>query len=79
MFTCPNRNLNIILQKKSALSKTLNADIAAEVLPFQKFFIGEDYHQDYEKKHPNHPYIQRVSIPRLNRFKKKFPDLLKSH
>ncbi len=70
---------NIILQKKSALSKTLNADIAAEVLPFQKFFIGEDYHQDYEKKHPNHPYIQRVSIPRLNRFKKKFPDLLKSH
>ena len=39
--------------------------------------MGEDYHQDYERLHPNQGYIQAVSIPRLNRFKKKFPDLLK--
>jgi len=52
--------------------------VAAQVLPFQKFWLGEDYHQDYEKKHPDHPYIQRISIPRLNRFKYKFPNLLKT-
>ena len=69
----------LILQKKSELSKSLNANVAAEVMPFQKFFKGEDYHQDYEKKHPNHPYIQKVSIPRLIRFKKKFPELLKEY
>jgi peptide-methionine (S)-S-oxide reductase len=69
----------LILQKKSELSKSLNANVAAEVMPFQKFFKGEDYHQDYEKKHPNHPYIQKVSIPRSNRFKKKFPELLKEY
>ncbi|GAA4932057.1 peptide-methionine (S)-S-oxide reductase MsrA [Algibacter agarivorans] len=69
----------IILKKKAALTKTLHAKIAAEVYPFQKFWIAEDYHQDYEKLHPNHPYIQNVSIPRLNRFKAKFPkDLLKA-
>jgi peptide-methionine (S)-S-oxide reductase len=33
--------------------------------------------QDYEKLHPNHPYIQNVSIPRLRRFQKNFPELLK--
>lgn len=63
----------IILKKKSALAKKLDAKIAAEVYPFQKFWIAEDYHQDYEKLHPNHPYIQNVSIPRLNKFKSNFP------
>lgn len=63
----------IILKKKSALAKKLDVKIAAEVYPFQKFWIAEDYHQDYEKLHPNHPYIQNVSIPRLNKFKSNFP------
>ncbi|WP_346882737.1 peptide-methionine (S)-S-oxide reductase MsrA [uncultured Algibacter sp.] len=63
----------IILKKKTALAKKLDVKIAAEVYPFKKFWIAEDYHQDYEKLHPNHPYIQNVSIPRLNRFKAKFP------
>ncbi len=69
----------IILEKKVALSKKLNKRIAAEVMPFQKFWVGEDYHQDFERLNPNHPYIQRISIPRLNRFKQKFPHLLKEN
>jgi len=68
----------IILKKKAALAKKLNVKIAAEVYPFQKFWIAEDYHQNYERLHPQHPYIQNVSVPRLNRFKSQFPkELLK--
>jgi len=59
----------IILNKKSALAKKLEVKIAAEVYAFQKFWVAEDYHQDYEKLHPNNSYIRNVSIPRLNRFK----------
>lgn len=51
--------------------------VAAEVVPFEKFWLGEDYHQDYEKNNPEHPYILNVSIPRLKRFQEKFPHLLK--
>ncbi|GAA3772757.1 peptide-methionine (S)-S-oxide reductase MsrA [Corallibacter vietnamensis] len=69
----------IIETKKTALSKKLNAKIAAEVYPFQKFWKAEDYHQNYERLHPENPYIQNVSIPRLNRFKRKFPELLKEN
>lgn len=54
-----------------------NEKVAAEVMEFDKFWVGEDYHQDYEKRHPNHGYIQNVSVPRLNRFKAKFPELIK--
>ena len=67
----------IIETKKAALAKALNFDIAAEVYPFQKFWVAEDYHQNYERLHPNQSYIRAVSIPRLNRFKSKFPQLLK--
>ena len=51
--------------------------IVTEVTPFTVFYDAEDYHQDYERKNPNNPYIQNISIPRLNRFKKNFPDYLK--
>ena len=67
----------IIESKKKALAKKLNNKIAAEVYPFLKFWIAEDYHQDYEKLHPENPYIQNVSIPRLNKFKSKMPEVLK--
>ncbi|WP_271782916.1 peptide-methionine (S)-S-oxide reductase MsrA [Aquimarina algiphila] len=67
----------IILEKKEALSKKRNKRIAAEIMPFQKFWKGEGYHQDYEKRNPNNPYIRNVSIPRLLKFQRKFPNLIK--
>jgi peptide-methionine (S)-S-oxide reductase len=69
----------IIEDKKAELAKELDATIAAEVYPFQKFWLGEDYHQNYERLHPNQGYIRNVSIPRLNKFKAKFPELLKDN
>lgn len=51
--------------------------IITEIVAFEKFFEAEDYHQDYERLNPNNPYVQGVSIPRLNRFKKNCPELLK--
>jgi peptide-methionine (S)-S-oxide reductase len=69
----------IIEAKKMALEKKLNAKVAAEVYPFQKFWKAEDYHQNYEKLHPENRYVQGVSIPRLNRFKAKFPQILKEN
>jgi peptide-methionine (S)-S-oxide reductase len=69
----------IIDNKKATLALKLDATIAAEVYPFQKFWKGENYHQNYERLHPNQGYIRNVSIPRLNRFKSKFPEILKDY
>ncbi|WP_452232493.1 peptide-methionine (S)-S-oxide reductase MsrA [Lacinutrix sp. MEBiC02595] len=68
----------IIINKKEALAKVLGKTIAAEVYPFQKFWIAEDYHQNYERLHPENRYIQGVSIPRLRKFQAKMPEVLKS-
>ncbi|WP_432412929.1 peptide-methionine (S)-S-oxide reductase MsrA [Rasiella sp. SM2506] len=68
----------IIETKVAELEKELGeGKVAAQVVPFQKFWIGEAYHQDFERLNPNHGYIQNVSVPRLRRFQKKFPELLK--
>jgi len=68
---------NIINEVKTEVAKDYQKPLAAEILPFQKFWVAEDYHQNYEANNPQNPYIQNVSIPRLNRFKEKFPDILK--
>lgn len=68
----------IIDDKIAALNKELAPEkVAAEVMAFERFWIGEDYHQNYERLHPDQGYIRSVSIPRLNKFKAKFPHLLK--
>ncbi|MDO6812309.1 peptide-methionine (S)-S-oxide reductase MsrA [Tenacibaculum soleae] len=74
-----NQQEKMIIENKIKLLniEVYNGQVVTEVKKIKKFYKAEDYHQDYEKMHPENPYIQNVSIPRLNRFKKKFPQLLK--
>lgn len=51
--------------------------ITTQVQKFTKFYKAEDYHQNYERLHPNEYYVRNVSIPRLNKFKAKMPEVLK--
>ena len=70
----------IILEYLDLLKKSGQYDrpIVTEISPLTKFYRAEDYHQDYERRNPDNSYVQNVSIPRLNRFKANFPDLLKN-
>ena len=52
-------------------------EIITEIKLLEKFYYAEDYHQDYEKNNPNNPYVKNVSIPRLKKFQKQYPELLK--
>lgn len=56
-----------------------NGKIVTEVKKIDVFYQAEDYHQNYEENNPNHPYIKKVSIPRLERFKKTCPLLIKKN
>lgn len=68
----------IIDAKIAVLNKKLAPrEVAAEVLPFEKFWTAEAYHQDYEKNNPDDPYIRAVSIPRVQKCVEKMPGLIK--
>ena len=68
---------NLIYNKIKEIERSNKVSVAAEVHLFQKFWKAENYHQNYERLHPNDPYVRNVSIPRLKKFQKKFPHLLK--
>ena len=51
--------------------------IVTEVVPLTVFHQAEIYHQDYEKNNPDNPYVQGVSVPRMERYKEKHPELIK--
>ena len=62
---------------KRLLKNKTYPKIVTEVKKFDVFYIAEDYHQDYKEKNPNNAYIWNVSVPRINKFKSKFSELLK--
>lgn len=72
-----NDNQKRVIETKIATLEKEGYKVAAEVKPFQKFWIAEDYHQDYAKLHPTQGYIRGVSIPRFKRFAAKMPEVIK--
>lgn len=66
-----------IANKAIKALKKEGTKVTTAVTPLDVFWDAEAYHQDYERNHPNQPYIRSVSIPRLNAFKAKMPEILK--
>jgi len=58
--------------------KKYSEKIVTEVKSFSKFYPAEDYHQEYILHHPDNPYVQHVSIPDFERFRKEFKGNFKS-
>ena len=79
-FYSSEKEKNIIKNYIVKLNKenTYKNKIVTELKPLKVFYYAEKYHQDYERKNPTNPYVKAVSIPRLKRFKKKYPHLLKN-
>lgn len=61
---------------KMTQSGEYSKPIAAQVAPTSKFWIAEDYHQNYVQNNPGNPYVQHESIPRLRRAQQKVKDLI---
>lgn len=77
-FYTNNEEKRIIESAIEKLNKEVyKGSIVTEVTQYTMFYKAEEYHQNYEKRNPNDRYVRNVSIPRLKRFKKKFPEILK--
>lgn len=58
-------------------ARTFSSPIVTQVVPLEKFYPAEDYHQNYLARNPNQPYIVVHDIPKLVALQKKFPALYK--
>jgi peptide-methionine (S)-S-oxide reductase len=49
--------------------------IVTRVDPLKGFYAAEDYHQDYLIHNPSQPYIAYYDIPKIENFRRTFPEL----
>lgn len=51
--------------------------IVTEVTRFDKFYVAEDYHQEYFANNRFQPYCMAVVAPKVSKFRKHFMEMLK--
>ncbi len=56
-------------------SRAFARPIVTRVDKLKGFYAAEDYHQDYLVHNPNAPYIAFVDMPKVENFKRTFPEL----
>jgi peptide-methionine (S)-S-oxide reductase len=58
-------------------AKIWGAPIVTEVVPLERFYEAEDYHQQYYLRNPNQGYCRMVVEPKVAKFRKHFLEKLK--
>lgn len=68
-----------IASKEAAEESGLWRDpIVTEISPLTNYYGAEDYHQNYYNDNTNQGYCRAVITPKMDKFKKRFRDKLKS-
>jgi peptide-methionine (S)-S-oxide reductase len=55
-----------------------NSPIVTEVVPFDEFYVAEDYHQNYFRNNGFQPYCQVIIAPKVAKFRKQHLERLKA-
>ena len=55
---------------KARAAKVFRDPITTEIVPLQKFWPAEDYHQDYFEKNPDQGYCRFVIAPKVKKLQK---------
>jgi peptide-methionine (S)-S-oxide reductase len=64
-------------KERTDTSGLWDSPIVTEISPLINYYKAEDYHQNYYNTNPSQPYCSIVIVPKLAKFKKDFPHLLK--
>ncbi|HEY9177606.1 MAG TPA: peptide-methionine (S)-S-oxide reductase, partial [Flavipsychrobacter sp.] len=70
-------------QKAEEYKRRLNEEkaydnpVVTEISPYTKFYVAEEYHQNYYNENGTQPYCVFVVKPKMDKFKKVFADKLK--
>ena len=61
-------------KSKAEAQKQWGGRIVTEIVPLKKFYLAENYHQDYFRNHPEQGYCQMVIRPKVNKVEKKLKE-----
>ena len=58
----------------AAAQKNFPSPIVTQIVPLEKFYPAEDYHQNYQALNPYQPYVRGVVTPKMEKFKHKLEE-----
>jgi peptide-methionine (S)-S-oxide reductase len=64
--------------KQLEAAKVFDRSIVTEVVPLDRFYPAEEYHQDYAARNPLQPYILFNARPKIDKVRKFYKDRVKS-
>jgi peptide-methionine (S)-S-oxide reductase len=67
-----SENQRIAAEKsKSEAQKQFDKPIVTQIVPLDKFYKAEGYHQEYYRNNPEQPYCRAIIRPKVEKFEKK--------
>ena len=60
-----------------ASARIYDDPVVTEIVPASKFYVAENYHQEYFRRYPAQPYCAYVVRPKVAKFRKHFLEKLK--
>jgi peptide-methionine (S)-S-oxide reductase len=64
--------------KQLDLAKVFDHPIVTEVVPLERFYEAEAYHQNYAARNPGQPYIAYTAAPKVKKVRQYYADQLKT-
>jgi peptide-methionine (S)-S-oxide reductase len=68
ILTADEAQANIAGESKTRAQAKFKSPIVTEIVSLEKFYPAEDYHQDFYRENPMHPYNLAVTRPKLKKF-----------
>jgi peptide-methionine (S)-S-oxide reductase len=67
ILTATEDEARIAGESKERAQSKFKSPIVTEIVPLEKFYPAEDYHQDFYRENPMHPYNMAVIRPKLEK------------
>jgi peptide-methionine (S)-S-oxide reductase len=64
--------------KQLDAAKVFDRPIVTEVVPLERFYEAEAYHQNYAARNPGQPYIAYTAAPKVKKVRQYYADQLKT-
>ena len=77
ILTASDDEARIAKESRDRAQNNFKSPIVTEIVPLTKFYSAEDYHQDFYRENPMHPYNLAVIRPKLKKLDEKATELNK--
>jgi peptide-methionine (S)-S-oxide reductase len=74
ILTANDDEARIAKESRDRAQTKSRSPIVTEIVPLEKFYPAEDYHQDFYRENPMHPYNMAVTRPKLKKFEAKLEE-----